>query len=173
MSGTEPRNGVDRVVERVDREPVVGPGKYQTAGGTAVVSSHGPDDKLHGHVPGQLTSTWWHKDGRHNTFRDLDLQGFPLVPGMGSVSPREVVEVSRLNRKQSKNGLFEVEGVLGRDGLGRSYAGVTRPGQKVTFWHGPHESERQSSSIAGIEVQRELSRYEEMQRRPRWRGMDR
>jgi hypothetical protein len=50
------------------------PGDYETSGKhQARIDSIGPDSRLWGQVPEQFTSTWWHPDGKHNTFRDLDL----------------------------------------------------------------------------------------------------
>jgi len=50
------------------------PHRYRTVEGhEAVVTSVGTDGRLHGHVPGQFTATWWHPDGRHNLARNFDL----------------------------------------------------------------------------------------------------
>lgn len=54
--------------------PGISVGLHITASGEeAIVTSIGIDGRLHGHVPGHFTSTWWYPDGRHNLFRNFDL----------------------------------------------------------------------------------------------------
>jgi len=43
-------------------------------GHTAVISSIGTDGRIYGSIPGQLTSTWWHADGRHNLYPNFNLE---------------------------------------------------------------------------------------------------
>ena len=46
-----------------------------TVGGLhAVLTAWGTDNRLRGRVPGHMTSCWWHSDGRHALYRDLDLR---------------------------------------------------------------------------------------------------
>jgi hypothetical protein len=53
--------------------------KVQTAGGKmcgpslAHLSTVGTDGRIYGSVANGFTHTWWHLDGRHNTFPDLNL----------------------------------------------------------------------------------------------------
>ena len=57
-----------------DGGPGIGLGRHVIASGEeAIVTSIGIDGRLHGHVPGHFTSTWWHPNGRHNLFRNFDL----------------------------------------------------------------------------------------------------
>jgi len=60
--------------------PNLGRGRQKTAGNhDAIVTSVGADGRLHGHVPGHFTATWWHADGRHNLYRNFDLRADPLA----------------------------------------------------------------------------------------------
>jgi hypothetical protein len=84
------------------------------------------------------------------TDRALDRVLNPPAKRLEGVAPREVIEVERSTPQRG------IVGVLGRDNLDRSYAGVARTGERVDLWRGPHESASQSKSIRDIEVQREL-----------------
>jgi hypothetical protein len=45
-----------------------------TKGGHTVhLESVGADGRIYGSKSGLMPITWWHADGRHNAFRDLDL----------------------------------------------------------------------------------------------------
>ena len=60
--------------KRSDDMPEVSIGPHTTTSGEkAIITSIGADSRLHGYVPGHLTSTWWHPSGRHNLFRNFDL----------------------------------------------------------------------------------------------------
>lgn len=57
-----------------------GPGDHVCADGTAaVVETVGADGRLHGHVPGVLTPTWWHPCGHHLSYPALDLRPVGLA----------------------------------------------------------------------------------------------
>lgn len=60
------------------RDPTLGK-RITTGKHEAIITSIATDGRLHGHVPGHFTSTWWHPDGRHNLYRNFDLCTDPLA----------------------------------------------------------------------------------------------
>jgi hypothetical protein len=68
--------------------PKIKPGRWLTSGGKiAIVRSERAPSGWRGEIPGEFTSTWWHKDGRHNCFPEFDLRcrisNLPTTPVEG------------------------------------------------------------------------------------------
>jgi len=97
------------------------------------IDSQGPDGKWYGQIPGHMTATWWHPDGRHNTFENHNIlchdEPFTVTCGDGRIWTRDTKSAAialadniafRENRQArvtlTENGYLEYETVLDKDG---------------------------------------------------------